>query len=255
MSTEVNGDNILLGRGKVYFDRFTSAGAATGERFLGNCPSFEITPTAEDIKKYSSATPAAPLIASDVLRTTLALRIAGDEFTAENLAMALFGDSANLTQSTAAITDEVITVVAQGRYYPTLYRGISSVTVTGPSETPTYDVNDDYTVDATEGRIYIVPGGAITASTVIWVDYTYADLDVERVRGMNQTSVKGYVRFVGDPGRGPQYTCEIWRASIHADGAMGFISDEYAQWTMIGDIESDATNHPNEPHFRLIKVA
>ena len=32
------------------------------------------------------------------------------------------------------------------------------------------------------------------------------------------TSVKGYLRFIGDPARGPKYECEIWRASLRADG-------------------------------------
>ena len=99
MPEVVNGNNILLGRGKIYFDRFDATGARTGELFLGNCPTFEITPTSEDIKKYSSADKAADLIASDVLRTTLALRIVGDEFSKENLAMALFGDTATLAQT------------------------------------------------------------------------------------------------------------------------------------------------------------
>ncbi len=72
---------------------------------------------------------------------------------------------------------------------------------------------------------------------------------------MNQTSVKGYLRFIGDPARGPKYECEIWRASVRADGAIGFISDEYSSFTLTGDIESDAVNHPDEPHYRLIRIA
>ena len=78
MPEAVNGNNVLLGRGKIYFDRFDSAGLKTGELFLGNCPTFEITPSPEEIKKYSSADRAAGLLASDVLRTSLALRIVGD---------------------------------------------------------------------------------------------------------------------------------------------------------------------------------
>lgn len=257
MSRVVNGDNVLLGRGKLYFDRF-AAGTSTrqGERFLGNCPSFEITPTSEDIKKYSSADAAAQLIASDVLRNTLALRIGGDEFTPDNLAMALFGNTTeNYEQSTASPTAEDITATFQGHYYPVLFRGISSVVVNGTGGTPTYVVTTDYLVDAVEGRIYIVPGGGIAAGTPLEIDYTYADLDIKQVRGMTETSVKGYMRFVGDPARGPKYTIEVWRASIHADGAIAFIGDEYAGYNMIGDIESDAPNHPNEPHFRALEVA
>lgn len=255
MPTEVNGNNILLGRGKIYFDRFDASGNKTGELFLGNCPTFEITPTVEDIKKYSSADKAADLIASDVLRTTLALRIVGDEFSKENLAAALFGDNSTLSQTGASVTDEAISGVLQGRYYPLAHRQISAVTVTSSPAGTTYDLNDDYTIDAVSGRIYIVEGGAIADDADILVDYTYATIALPTVRGMNQTSVKGYLRFIGDPARGPKYEIEIWRASLRSDGAIGFISDEYASWTLTGDIESDAVNHANEPHYRMIKLA
>lgn len=254
MPEAVNGNNILLGRGKVYFDRFDSAGNRTGELFLGNCPTFEITPSPEEIKKYSSADKAADLIASDVLRTSLALRIVGDEFSKENLAMALFGDTSTLAQTGAAVTNEAISGVLQGRYYPLSKRQVSAVTVTGPSGTPTYVLNTDYKVDAVSGRIYIVEGGGIADATNIEVDFTYATLSLPTVRGMNQTSVKGYLRFIGDPARGPKYECEIWRASIRADGAIGFISDEYSSFTLTGDIESDAIHHTSEPHYRLIRL-
>jgi hypothetical protein len=252
MSTEVDASKLLLGRGKVYFDRFDDNGVKTGERFLGNCPTFEITPTVEDIKKYSSASAAGDLIASDVLRTSLALRIVGDEFSKENLAMALFGDNSTLAQTTAAITDESILAVQQGCYYPTLYRQISAVVVTSDPAGTTYVLGTDYSVDAVTGRIYIIPGGGIADDDDILVDYTYATILLNTVRGMNTRAVKGFIRFIGDPARGPKYECQVWRAAIHADGAMGFISDEYANFTMTGDIESDAVNHPDDPHFLLI---
>lgn len=255
MSTDVDQSKLLLGRGKVYFDRFDAAGARQGERFLGNVQTLEVTPTVEDIKKYSSAAAAGDLIASDVLRTTLALRIVADEFKKENLALALFGDNATLSQTGSSVTDEVIGAVLQGHYYPTVYRDISAVTVEPSGGGTAYTVDDDYTVDGTTGRIYIVPGGGIADDDEIQVDYTYATIALDITRGMNTRAVKGYLRFIGDPARGPQLELEIWRASIHADGAIGFISDDYANFTMSGDIESDATNHPNEPHYRLIELA
>ncbi len=255
MPESVNGNNILLGRGKVYFDRFNSSGAKTGELFLGNCPTFEITPSPEEVKKYSCGERAAALVASDVIRTSLALRIVGDEFSKENLAMALFGDNSTLSQTGAVQPSEAIADVLQGRYYKLTKRSIVSAVVTGIGGTPTYTLNTDFKVDNVTGRIYIVEGGGIANGTDIEATYTYGTISLATVRGMNQASVKGAVRFIGDPARGPQYECEIWRVSIRADGAIGFISDEYASFTLTGDVEADSTNHPNEPHFRLIRLA
>lgn len=253
MPEAVNGNNILLGRGKIYFDRFDALGAKTGELFLGNCPTFEITPSPEEIKKYSSATKAADLIASDVLRTSLGLRIVGDEFSKENLAMALFGDT-SVIPAAAGTLSEYFTPVLQGRYYGLLHRPIISCAVMDYSSDPVYVLNVDYKVDMVSGRVYIIEGGGIADGTGIQVFYQWNHADIPIVRGMNQTSVKGFLRFIGDPGRGPKYECLIWRASLRSDGAIGFISDEYASFTLTGDIESDATVHPDEPHFMLIPL-
>ena len=255
MGTEVNGNLVLLGRGKIYFDRFDASGNPTGELFLGNCPSFEITPTPEEIKLYSSASKAADQIASDVIRTSLALAINGSEFSKDNLAMALFGGTGTLAQTGTSVTAEDITAILTDRWYKLEFRDVTSVVVTGTGGTPTYVLTDDYLVDATSGRIYIVDGGSIVADTPLEVDYDYATIALDTVLGMTETSIKGSLRFIGDPARGPTYEIEVWRASVRADGALGFISDEYASWTLAGDIESDAPNHPTEPHFRMIKVS
>ena len=255
MPENVDGTKILLGRGKIYFDRYDSNDALTGEYFLGNCPTFEITPTPEEIKKHSSASASADLIASDVIRTSLAIHIVGDEFSKENLARALYGDTSTLAQTGSAVVDEAVVALSQDRYYALEFRNVSNVVVKKDGGTPTYVVADDYTVDADTGRIYIVEGGDIEAGFALDVSYDYATESLNMIRGMNQTSVKGLIRFMGDPARGPVYECIIWKASVRADGAIGFISDEYAQWSLTGDIESMATAHPNEPHFRLIEVA
>lgn len=253
MGTEVNGAEVMLGRGKIYIDRLTSAFARTGEKFVGNVSVFEITPSPEEIKKFSSATAAAPQTCSDVIRQSLAVRIVGDEFSGENLARALYGDMSTLSQTGDNVVAEPILTVQQGCYYPVNYRAISAVAVKDSVPT-TYTVTDDYLVDAVEGRIYIVPGGAIADDTNLLIDYTYGTIALNTVRGMNQTSIRCYIRFVGDPARGATQTVEIWRASVRADGAIGLISDDYGEWTLTGDVESDATNHPDEPHFRIIRV-
>lgn len=255
MPYEVDSTKIILGRGKIYFDRFDSNGNRTGEFFLGNCPTFEITPTPEEIKKFSSASAAADLLASDVIRTSLALHIVGDEFSKENLARALYGDTSTLAQTGSTVADEVVTVVALDRWYELDYRKISSVVVQDDTDTTTYVLGTDYQLDTVTGRIYIIDGGSIVATDVLHVDYTYATESLNTVRGMTATSVKGFLRYIGDNARGPNYEIQIWRASVRADGAIGFISDEYASWSLTGDIESDATNHPTEPHFRMVELA
>jgi len=254
MSKDANGANLLLGKGKVYFDRFTSAGAATGERFLGNCERFEITTTDERVQKHSSAEAAAPLLASAVTRRTPEVAITLDEFTKENIALVLMGDESALAQSADSVTDEAHNGVKQGRYYKLAYRNVSSVVVTGEGGTPTYVLNTDYEVDAVTGRIYIVPDGSITDDTNVLVSYDYAADTSAYVKGGSASKIEGSMRFKPDPSAGPKWEVEIWKVSISPDGALALIGEDYANAPLKAEILADSTNHPTEPLYRAIKI-
>jgi hypothetical protein len=253
--TAVNAELLMLGRGKLFIDRLTSAGARTGEYFVGDVSQFEITPTKESIEHHSSATAGAPLMKEAVIRTALELRIVGHEFSPENVARALYGETATLSQTGDSVVSEVVSAVQQGYYYPVDYRAITSVVVKDDTDTTTYAVGTDYSVDATEGRLYIIPGGGITNDDDLHVSYDYSTIALNVVNGMTTTAVECYMRFVGDPAEGPTKTVEVWKASVASDGAISYIGDDFAEWTLTGKVQTDATNHPTCPHYREIEVS
>lgn len=254
MPNTVRASKTLLGSGKLYIDEFDASDVKTGEFFLGNCESFEMTPTVETVKMKSSADSLRGLICSDVVGQEMALRIVGKEFSLENLARLFFGDLDTFGQGSGTASDEVLTTASiQGRYYPTEFRDISSVVVTGPSGSPVHVVDDDYTVDAETGRIYIVEGGGIADDSTVETDYSYAAYDVNIVEGMNVQAVRGFLRYIPDNVRGPKMEYLVWRTSFRPDGAVSLIGSDYASWTLVGEIENDAENHPLHPHYMAIE--
>ncbi len=264
MSTEVRGDLLLLGRGKLYFDRFTDLGVKTGERFLGNCTRLEATTTDDLREKYSSATEDSPLMKSVNVRRTMELALTLDEFDPENVALALMGEAGYLAAQTgAAVTAEAHADVIQGRWYKLAYRGktgtpITALSVKGAGGTPTYTITTDYLVDLVGGRVYIVEGGTITSGSDIQVAYTYPTTtatDIPKVVAGTKNTVEGMLRFIGDPAAGPVYECEIWHVSLTPDGPIGLISDDFAEFPLKGKILSDAVAHPTEPLWRLLKLS
>lgn len=258
MAKEVNGQNVLLGAGKIYVDRYVS-GVKTGELFLGNCTGLEVTPAVERIQMRSSASKARAVIASDVTSQTLTLRITGTEFSLENYALAFGGNVSALSQGSGGpVSNEVITSVTQGRYYQvggaSPKRNITSVTVTGPSGTPTHVLNTDYEIDAARGRIYIVPGGGIATGSNIEVDYSYTAATNKTVLAGLEASILAFVRYVADNNRGKNVELEIWRTNLASNSAVALIGTEYANFTLEGEIEADNSGHPTEPYFRLTEL-
>lgn len=80
--------NYTIGKGIASFKK-------TGEasfRDLGNCPAFEFTPTAETLDHFSSRTGVKSKDRSVVVSLEGELKITMEEFTVENLALALMGN-------------------------------------------------------------------------------------------------------------------------------------------------------------------
>lgn len=254
MGKVADGNNLLLGRGKIYFDRLSGM-TPTGERFLGNCSALTITTTDELHDKYSSAEATAPLLKSANVRRTVEFALTLDEFTKENLALVLMGAVSALAQGSGTVTNEVLTAVQKDTYWRLAKRNVSLLTVTGPSGTPSYTAGTDYEVDAVTGRIYIIPGGTIANGVNLEVDYTYGADTSATVQGGVSNVIEGSIRFIGDPAAGPIYECEVWKVSMEPDGALALIGDDYGEFNLKGKVLADSINHSTEPLFRLIKRA
>jgi len=246
--------DYYVGKGKLWVDLLDSDDARTGERYLGNAPTFEITTNQEKLDHRSSADAAAAKDASLVKSTDVSIRIVLDEYSKENVALAVAGDHSTLTQTSGSASDEAVTAVAQDRWYELAYRDVSSVVVTGSEGTPTYVVDEDYKVDAVSGRLYIVAGGDITAGTELEVSYDYGELALDTTRAVTDTDKTAFLRFVSDPSEGKAKEIQIWKVVLRSDGALPLITEDWGQITLAGEVESDTANHPNEPHMRIIDL-
>lgn len=255
MRIDSDGSKLVLGRGKLYFDRFDANGVATGELFAGNCEEFTIENAIEDLKKYDSTIASNPLLKRVILRLTPTVAFSMDEFQKENLALALSGGESTYSQAAATVVAESKSVVNVDRWYKLAWRSISAVVVKKGATTLTIDT--DYKVDATTGRIYVVGGGALAAGDTMLVDYTAAALlttaVLPKVTIGTSPVIEGSLRFVADNATGPKWHAEFWKLSFQGDGAVGFISDDWGQFKIKAEVLSDSSNHPTEPLGRLIQ--
>lgn len=268
MSSNVaQGGNLLLGHGELYFDRLSSTGAKTGEKFLGDVESFGLTLTPEVKEKYSHTSAAGELLARAITRVTGEVSVQFNEFTARNIALyALGDDSSPLAQTGAAVVDELINnniaVPAADAWYPLAFRGsvanpITAVTVKVLAATKA--LGTDYTVDAITGRIYIVPGGSIVPGTdIVKVSYTYPTLTagttaLDRVLAGTRADVTGFLRFIGVPaaGQGPKLEVKLWKVSFAPDGNLSLIGDDFGNFGLKGAILSDGVH---TDLFQVIKL-
>lgn len=104
--------NLMLGAGKIYFNRWLDDGTPTVFRHLGNVPKFNLSPKIEKIQKYSSMDAQRELYAEAVKSMEYKATLDINEFTPYNLALALYGEEAIVTQEQKTVENErhVVTV-------------------------------------------------------------------------------------------------------------------------------------------------
>jgi hypothetical protein len=255
----------------VYFDRYDANGLRTGERFLGNCTTFEIATADEIREKYSSAESTSPLLKQVPVRRTPEIAIVFNEWNQDNLELFFMGTAKNLLQTGASAVNYVPPAarVVKGRWFPledpvgTVRRGtvaepLSAIVVTGPAGAPVYVLNTDYKVDLVTGRIYVIPAGAIATGGALEVDFTFPTFtttDAPYVEAGTSSFIEGFVRLKTKQAAGPSMEVEVWKASLTPDGAAGFIADDFGEFRMRGRVLADTVGHPTEPFYRVYETA
>lgn len=237
-------NKLVLGRGKVLFDRQRDDGTYEGYRYIGNTPGFTLSIASESLTHVSSDEGINEVDATITTSVTRTGKITTDNIDRENLALALMGESEVLAVVGATIADETFTNVAQGRHYqlgvsdtqPGGARGLVehssgvNVVVTDDAGTPaTFVEGTDYEIDMELGLLYIIPGGGIESGTNIEVDYKTGATSRERVISGNQ-KINGRLKFVAFNPEGENRDLYLPKVQIAPTGDIDF---KKADWTTL----------------------
>lgn len=254
-------DNIILGKGELFFDRHDplNSYARTGYFHLGNCARFAILLNDDVLSLNTSQDQSGGLLKRVTRSREVEVQINSHEYAVENLALALMGDSFTKVQTSSAITGEVLTSsLVRGRFYRTSGRQINSPVVTNISGTATSTLvlNTDYTLyDARAGIIQLKQTSTATAGSLV-IAYTRTALSELAIKGATKTYIQGSLLFMPDPTTGPQYDVEVFKCSVTPGGEVGLIGDEFGEYTLALAALSDAGGQyggaSDNPYFQKI---
>lgn len=246
ITSDLGGKNYTLGRGRLFFNRFTPAQVAAGltntsrgegELFFGNVPEFTLA-TEEEVLDHFASTGGIRVKDDSV---TLQLDRTGS-FTTDNISMAnvalLFTAAGvnSIAQSAATAATNTFPV-RRGRFYqlgvspsnPSGVRGVSSVVVNsgGPAFTTVVAPATNYEVDEELGRIYILPGApGITDDAEIRVTFNQAAVTREQVISASQ-SIYGELHWVSDNPKGSQRDLLMPLVKLSPNGDYPLVGDEW----------------------------
>lgn len=231
-------NNYVLGRGKVFFNRFT-AGTTTpadGERYIGNTPEFNTTSAEDTLEHYSSDGGLKVKDKSVTLQINRTGTFTTDNIDKDNLALLFSGNSTTVTQAAATAQTQRVNG-KKGRYYqlgvspsnPAGVRKVTNVTVQDTAATPVVVAAANYTVDLELGRVYFKDDATgITDGTQYDIKFDVTATTFEQVISKNDT-VYGQIRFVADNAVGQNRDFFLPYVKLAPNGDYALKGDEWQQ--------------------------
>lgn len=261
INSDLGGKNYTLGRGKLFFDRFTpaqvSAGitAATrgeGERYFGNTPEFNMTSSEETLDHFDSDQGVRTKDDSVSLQLDRTGSFTTDNISVENLALYFLADGVStVSQSVATDATYLITAAKHGAFYqigateanPPGVRGISGVAVgKGVGFSTSVAASGNWEIDEALGRIYIIPGSTdIPDGTDIQVTYDASAGTRQRVISKS-TSIYGALRFVADNPKGVNRDYLFPYVKLAPDGDYNLKGDDWQSMSFSFEALKKGTN-------------
>lgn len=231
--------NYVVGRGKLYFDKFL-AGTKTvsgTERYLGNAPEISLTQSEETLDHYASTGGVNVKDASVSLQNDMSGSFTLDDIMSENLALWFRGEAQ--MNAVAAVVGGTTTVAAAvlGTYVqlgltagnPLGARNVSNVTaVKNPGGANTaVAAAGNFEVDAATGRVFILEDAAgIAADDEIEFTFDAALGTEDIVIGSGETA-EGRLVFIADNPAGDNRDYVWPYVKLSPDGDLPLIGDDW----------------------------
>jgi Bacterial Ig-like domain (group 1). len=246
------GNNYVVGRGTVYFDKFQQgSNRKTGEMYFGNTPEFTINTDSETLDHYSSDHGMRVMDASVLLEASQGGTFTCDNINADNLALWFLGDVETSAQTQQTGAKEIFNPVNRGRYYQL---GASDVNPTGVRQVTNFQMvaadasvsistgsgdittipgatvvpqAGNYEIDLLMGRVYIEPDSEALAGNVqIAVQYDVAEQNRTLVVGKSNM-VYGALRMISDNAVGLNKNYYFPKVSLAPDGDYALKGDDW----------------------------
>ena len=176
ITSDLGGKNYVLGRGRLYFDRFTPTQVAAGisastrgegETYFGNTPDLSMTASEDTLDHFDSDQGVRTKDDSVSLQLDRTGSFTTDNISKENLALYFLSDGAtSVVQVSALAATFEIKAARPGKFYqigagpslPAGVRNVSNVSVDkGVGYATDVPAAANWEIDEATGRIYILP--------------------------------------------------------------------------------------------------
>lgn len=251
-------NNYYSGQGSLYIaERDPVTGLAKGFIAVGNVPelSIDIETTNYEHKESETGSRLTDLVIVKEKKGKFSFKL--ENLTLANLALALWGTSTNITGA-AVVAEPVIAYKSSATVKKNLALAnpdVSAVVVKDETDTTTYVLGTDYTVDAKNGTISIISTSAIVEAAELHVSYTFASHSKVDAF-MSAAAPERWLRFEGlNTVDNSHVIVDIFKAQFDPLTGYGLLNEELGTADMGGTILADLTKTVGSQFFSQKNVA
>jgi hypothetical protein len=234
-------------QGRVFLGKRDAAGAPIEVRSPGNVAELKLALKTDVLEHYESQTGQRTLDHRMVKQKSATVNLTLEEFTKENLALALYGN--HVTAVPGTVTDEPVGGAAPmvGDRYFFAHPKVSTLVVKDSSATPaTLTPGVDYTADLEFGALQFLrldDGGSPAVPYVPPFKASYGYGAATEIGIFTQALPERYLRLEGlNTAQGnAKVLVELYRVAFDPLKEISFISDEYNKFEMEGSLLADAS--------------
>jgi hypothetical protein len=227
-------DDLVLGRGRLYFSRFADGTFTPGlEKFFGNVPSVQVSQANTKLDHYNSTQGLKVKNRSVTLQNDMTGTFSTDNVNKDNLALWFLGVNTKETVVAPAPVVGEPHVAELGAFIqlgasaqdPQGLRNVSAVAVKNGAAAITAAGN--YEVDLVKGRIYIEPDATdILDGDALAIDYT-PSAGTSQIVVASGTMIYGQLRFISDNPIGSNKDYFFPYVQITSSGNLDLIADTW----------------------------
>lgn len=240
-------EESYIGNGKLWLKK---RGSTDPFREVGNCSAINLGIETEESSLLNYRGGGGEINKRERI-SAVSLSITAHDFSADNLALATRGDVS--ASASASVSAEVHSGVNSGLIRTnSLIDTAQTVSVSGPSGTPTHTAGTDYTVAA--AGIEVIEGGAITNAAD--VEITYESLATDIVDAlMNSGNEYEMVADLINEAQSSRFVVDLWRAKAAPADELALIGDDYGAQTLPFALLLDTTKEAagESGYFRVHK--
>ncbi len=227
-------------QGRVYLGKRDSNGNPIEVRSPGNVAELKLSLKTDVLEHYESQSGQRSLDHRMIKSKSATINLSIEEFTKENLALALYGT--HVATASGTVTDEPIggAVPVVGDRYFLAHPKVSTLILKDSTGTPaTLTLGTHYTADTDFGAIHCLDTTGLTAP----FKASYAFGDVSEIGIFTQPLPERYLRLEGlNTAQGnAKVLVELYRVAFDPLKELALISTEYNKFDLEGSLLADST--------------